>query len=92
MDFQDFQRVDRPTWRKYLFYIDLAVFAIFIISMILVTRHAFLGGLYYARNEHLVSTETLWLVVADTVFLVSSLCWIIYRFFRNQYLVLTRKY
>ncbi|MGB0653175.1 MAG: hypothetical protein ACPGQL_08225 [Thermoplasmatota archaeon] len=92
MDFEDLQQVDRATWRRYLFYIDLAVIAIFALSLVLLVRHTFAAGQFYERDEFTIATRSLWLVVGDTAFLVGSLGWIFYRFFRNQYLVLTRRF
>ncbi len=86
------QRVDRPTWRRYLFYVDLLVFGIFAISLIVGGRHAFMSGMAYQGANFDLAVELMWLVVADVVFLVGSICWIMYRFFRAQYIVMTRKY
>lgn len=92
MDFADAQKVDRATWRRYVFYVDLAVIAIFAVALILLVRHTWQGGMLYERGSFSSSTNALWLVVADTAFLVGALGWIFYRFFRNQYLVLTRRF
>ncbi len=92
MEFEDLQKVDRGTWRKYLFYIDLAVIAIFMLSIVLLVRHTFMAGQWYERDELSLATRGLWLVVGDTAFLVAALGWIFYRFFRNQYLVITRRF
>jgi hypothetical protein len=92
MVYNDMQKVDRPTWHRYLFYVDLAVFAIFAISIILGARHAFMSGMAKQGAQFDLSIELMWLVVADVVFLVASLCWILYRFFRSQYVVMTRRF
>lgn len=92
MEFEDFQKVDRATWRKYLFYIDLVVIGVFSVALILLVRHTFHAGQAVQRDELDASTRLLWLVVSDTAFLVAALGWIFYRFFRNQYLVLTRRF
>ncbi len=92
MDFEDIQRVDRRTWDRYLFYTDLVIFTIFSLSLILLVRHTFLAGQDYNAGDLSSANRALWLVVGDTVFLVGSLAWIVYRFFRNQYIVLTRRY
>lgn len=96
---QDLQQVDRRTWRRYLFYVDLLVVTIFAVSLILLVRHTFLAGQYYEEHQAFpergvwgLQTEALWFVVGDTAFLVASLMWILYRFFRNEYLVLTRRF
>ncbi len=92
MEFADIQRVERATWRKYLFYMDLVVIAIFAISLALLVRHTFIAGQLFERGAFDISTATMWLVVIDTAFLAGSLMWIVFRFFRNQYIVLTRRY
>ena len=92
MEFEDAHKVDRATWNRYLFYIDLVVLTIFAVALVLVVRHAFLAGQFYARDDLAGLNRILWLVVADTAFLVGSLGWVFYRFFRNQYLVMTRKF
>ncbi len=92
MEFAELQRIDRQTWRKYLFYVDLLVIAIFAISLALLVRHTFVAGQWYERGEFGISIDTMWLVVVDSAFLVGALSWIVYRFFRNQYLVLTRRF
>ena len=92
MEFDDLQKVDRDTWRRYLFYIDLAVIAVFVITLVVSFRHAFLAGSWYERGEIIAAGTNLWLLVGDMVFLTASMCWIFYRFFKNQYLVITRRF
>ncbi len=92
MEFDDLQRIDRQTWRKYLFYIDLVVIAIFAISLALLVRHTFVAGQLLERGAFDLSTDTMWLIVVDTAFMVGAFSWVVYRFFRNQYLVLTRRF
>lgn len=91
MALEDSRRVDRASWRRYLFYIDLAVFAVFVLALILLVRHSFAAGQLYKAGDW-AALDNLWLLAGDTAFLVGALGWIVYRFFRNQYLVLTRPY
>ncbi len=91
MALEDAHRVDRTSWRRYVFYVDLAVFAVFAVALILLVRHSFLAGQAYQDGDW-AALDTLWLVAGDTAFLVGALGWIVYRFFRNQYLILTRPY
>lgn len=88
---QDAQRLGRANWRRNIFYIDLVVLGVFVVALILLVRHTFVAGQFYERGAFDSSTTALWLVVGDTAFLVAALAWIFYRFFRNQYLVLTRR-
>lgn len=92
MDPADAMKVDRATWRRTLFYVDVGVFAILALAILQLTRHAFGAGQLYARGDFDASTGTMWLVVADTAFLVGALAWVLYRFFRAQAIVLTRRY
>ena len=85
-------RIERATWKRYGFYLDLAVMAIFALAMVLTVRHSFHAGAAYERGELGAATSALWLVVADTAFLVASLAWIFYRFFSYQHEVLTRRF
>lgn len=87
----DVRKVDRATWRRYVFYVDLAVFAVFALALILLVRHTFLAGQLYDDGDW-GTLDTMWLIVGDAVFLVGALGWIVYRFFRNQYLALARPY
>lgn len=92
LELEDLQKIDRQTWRRYLFYIDLAILAVFAVSLVLLVRHTFVAGQLQAMGEFTLSNQTLWQVVADTAFLVASFSWIVYRFFRNEYLVMVRRY
>lgn len=91
MALEDSRRVDRASWRRALFYIDLAVFAVFVLALLLLVRHSFVAGQMYAAGDW-GALDNLWMLAGDTAFLVGALGWILFRFFRNQYLVLTRPY
>lgn len=92
VELEDLNQIDRKTWRRYLFYMDLAIFAVFGVSLTLLIRHTFLAGQLHNMGEFTQSSQVLWQVVADTAFLVASFSWILYRFFRNEYLVMVRRY
>lgn len=92
MEFADVNQIDRATWRKYLFYLDLVVFAVFALSLVYLVRHTWIGGGAFATGDTSASMRLQWQVATDVAFLVGSLSWIVYRFFRNQYLVLTRRF
>lgn len=92
MDPADVVKVDRSSWRRTLFYIDLAVFAVLALAILLAVRHSFSAGQSYSEGDFSSSTDALWLVVGDTAFLVGALGWVLYRFFRNQAIVMTRRY
>ncbi len=92
MELEQLQHVDRQTWRRYLFYMDLAVFAIFAVSLSLLVRHTFEAGQLFNQGEFGLANRTMWQIVTETAFLVGSFSWIAYRFFRNEYIVMTRRF
>ncbi len=92
MEFADVNQIDRATWRKYLFYLDLVVFAVFALALVYLVRHTWLAGEAFANDAFSTANRLQWQVATDVAFLVGALSWIVYRFFRNQYLVLTRRF
>jgi hypothetical protein len=81
--------IDPRKWKKLLFYIDLVVIGIFIISLVFLVEDAYMAGHYFSSDK-LECTIYLWHMIRDTAFLVASLAWIFYRFFRNEYLLSRR--
>ena len=71
-------------WKRFLLYLDLGVVSVFAVSLILLVRHSFQAGRLFEAGAFGASTQTMWLLVADTAFLVASLAWIFQRFFRMQ--------
>lgn len=82
--------IDPRKWEKILFYVDLVVIGIFIISLIFLVEDAYMAG-HYSSLENLNKHGLyLWHMMRDTVFVIASLAWIFYRFFRNQFLLSRR--
>lgn len=81
-----YRAVDRRSWNKTLFYVDLLVIAIFGLSLVFLVVHSYAAGWAFAQEEYVRNNEMLWKMVTDAAFLVGSVAWIFARFFRNQYL------
>jgi hypothetical protein len=92
MVYDRLNQIERKTWRRWLFYIDIIVMAIFVISIIFLAEDAYYAGFYYGGGKTSVSQQHLWYVVRDTAFITAALAWLFYRFFRNQFLILKRIY
>ena len=77
--------IDTKKWRRWLFYIDIIVIAIFIISIVVLVQDAYMAGYHYGLSAH---DTYLWNMARDVAFLTGSVAWVFYRFFRNEFLVL----
>ncbi len=77
--------IETKKWRRWLFYIDVIVVAIFIVSIVILVQDAYKAGYYYGFPDH---TIYLWHMARDVAVLTGSIAWIFYRFFRNEFLVL----
>ncbi|RLF62387.1 MAG: hypothetical protein DRN16_01675 [Thermoplasmata archaeon] len=92
MIYERFNQIERKTWRKWLFYIDIIIIAIFVISLVFLAEDAYYAGFYYGGGKTSVAQKQMWYVVRDASFITATLAWLFYRFFRNQFLLLRRIY
>ncbi len=75
----------RDRWNKVLFYVDLVVLAILVISAVYMVIDAFYAGYYYDSGD----VSYLFKMARNAVFVVGSMAWIFYRLFAG--LAATRK-
>jgi len=72
------QQVDKETWDKMSFYIDIVVFAIIAICIYLLIQLSYAAG-------QTVESDQLWFSIAGVVaFLAICLTWIFFRLFRYR--------
>ena len=77
------QQIDKETWDKMSFYIDIVVFAIIAICIYLLIQHSYYAGMYQSTGGAVLSQE--WFTVAGVVaFLAICLTWIFFRLFRYR--------
>ena len=76
-------RLEKRDFKRIFLYLDILVIAIFAVSLVMLTRDAYIAGFYEQRVEELYS-ENFWAMMRDAVFLVGSLSWIFYRYFSTQ--------
>ena len=80
------------SWRRWLFYVDVIMIAIFALATVYMARDAYWAGFYRNTNsldlnEH---TKSLWYLARDVAFQVAALAWIFYRLFHCQLLLLKK--
>ena len=76
-------RLEKRDFKKIFLYLDILVIAIFAVSLVVLIRDAYVAGFYEQRVGELYSLN-FWAMLRDAVFVVGSLSWIFYRYFRVQ--------
>ena len=76
-------RFEKREFKRMFLYLDILVISIFAVSLVMLTRDAYVAGFYEQRVDNLYSTN-FWAMLRDAVFLVGSLSWIFYRYFSLQ--------
>jgi hypothetical protein len=89
---EGYRYIDRRDWARVLFYTDLVVIAICVVSIVLLVTNAYYAGYWLQTADYTAGHAALWKVTIATGFLVGSLAWIFFRFFKNQYVVMQRPY
>lgn len=89
---EGYRYIDRRDWARILFYTDLVVIAICVVSIVLLVINAYSAGYALQTAAYAESHAALWKVSIATGFLVGSLAWIFFRFFKNQYVVMQRPF
>lgn len=74
----------REKWNKILFYVDLGVLAILIVSAVYMVMDAFYAGYQFGIDDYNMYGVYLWKVARNAVFVVGSMAWIFYRLFTNM--------
>jgi preprotein translocase subunit SecG len=75
------QQIDKETWNKMSFYIDIIVFAIIAICIYLLIQHSYSAGL----NSGTPLEAQEWFTIAGIVaFLAICLTWIFFRLYRYR--------
>jgi hypothetical protein len=87
---EGFRYIDRNEWGRMLFYADLVVMAVFVVSLVLLVVNAYIAGMHLQAGAYRPSHRALWNVAIATGFVTGSLAWIFFRFFKHQYEALKR--
>lgn len=90
MQMDRYRAVDQQEWAKVLFYTDLVVMAIFVVSLVLLVVNSYFAGYELQFTRYAASHDMMWNVAIATAFLTGSMAWIFFRFFKNQYLAMKK--
>ena len=83
--------VDRTSWKQYLFYVDMVVWGIFGLAIAYVVGNIYLVG-YYEGNTPGGHEGAWWKAFIGLSFLVASLAWVFFRFWKNGFLAMKRPF
>jgi hypothetical protein len=87
-----FTTIDRQAWRKYLFYIDIVVWAIFAAAVAYVIGNIYLVGFYQGADQPSQHEANWWKALTGVTFMMGALSWVFFRFWKNGFLALRRPY
>lgn len=74
--------------KRWFFYVDLLVIGIFCLSLVALVRDAYQAGFLDSYLVQETVNANYWNMLRDAAFLVGSLSWIFYRYFKNSVKVL----
>lgn len=74
--------IHRTDWKRWLLYIDLLVFGVFVLSVVVLALDAFYAGFYSGVGNASAETGALWSMARDAVVATGALAWIFFRFFK----------
>ena len=77
-------RLEKRDFKRIFLYLDILVIAIFAVSLVLLTRDAYVAGFYEQRGSERLYSQNFWAMLRDAVFVVGCLSWIFYRYFSSQ--------
>lgn len=83
--------VDRNAWKQYLFYVDMVVWGIFALAIAYVVGNIYLVG-YYEGTTPGMHEGAWWKAFIGLAFLVASLAWVFFRFWKNGFLAMRRPF
>lgn len=84
--------MDKTAWRKYLFYIDMVVWGIFAVAVAYVVGNIYVVGYSEAATMRDLHEDSWWRAFIGLAFMVGSLAWVFFRFWRNGYKAMRRPF
>ncbi|MHB8605476.1 MAG: hypothetical protein ACYDCK_09495 [Thermoplasmatota archaeon] len=69
--------------KRVFLYLDVLVIGIFAISLSLLVRDAYVAG-YWENRELGLHNLGFWAMMRDAAFLVASLAWVFFRYFKDK--------
>jgi hypothetical protein len=82
------ENLEKRDVKKMFFYVDIVVIGIFALSLVMLVRDAYAAGFLDSYLVQSTANVSYWNMMRDAAFLVGSLSWIFYRYFKNSVKVL----
>ena len=84
-------QIDRKTWAKWSFYVNIAVFIVIAIFIYLLILDSYQAGKLAYQSGGGDQMSQAWLFIArDVAFLAIGLTWIFFQLFKSQLLIIRR--
>jgi hypothetical protein len=87
-----FRSLDKTAWKKYLFYGDMLVWSIFGVATAFMVSNIFVAGWARGELDWGAYSSAWWNSMISLAFMVGSLAWIFFRFWKNGYLAMRRPF
>jgi hypothetical protein len=87
-----FRSIDRRTWKKYLFYVDMLVWGIFGVAMAFLLANMYVAGWAEGQRDTPAMTDAWWNALVSLSFMVGAIAWLFFRFWKNGYLALKKPF
>lgn len=73
--------IHRSEWQRWLLYVDLLVFGVFIAGIVMLAWDAYAAGFYAAQGSHAAETSSMWALSRNVAIATGAFAWIFFRFF-----------
>jgi hypothetical protein len=86
------RNVDRQSWKQYLFYIDMVVWAILAASVAYVIGNVYRVGIFLGRGDMAANQASWWQALTGFAFMMAAMSWVFFRFWKNGFLAIKRPF
>lgn len=78
------ERLEKRDWKRIMFYADLLVVGVFLVSLTLAVLDTYNAGYHRGAGAHAAEAQAMWSIAKEAAFITGSLAWIFVRYFRNR--------
>ena len=82
------EKYEKGQIKQWFFYVDILVLGVFCLSLVMLVRDAYAAGFTDSFVVQRSVNAAYWNMMRDAAFLVGSLSWFFYRYFKNSVKVL----
>ena len=88
----ELRHMDKAAWKKYLFYIDMVVWGIFAVAIAYVVGNMYLVGYFEGKADLSTHEAAWWKAFIGLSFMVASLSWVFFRFWKTGFQAMKRPF